>query len=377
MHPFRVGVCLLGLAAVAAARGSSSSLVDPQATRETAALFRNLQRLPADRILFGHQHATETGHGWSGDPDRSDVKSVVGSHPAVIGVDFGHLSGFPAEEIAKAKASLQKTIVDTYNRGGVTTVSWHFVNPVTPATGFRWKRGVSAAAVRDIIPGGAHHDAYRAILQTVAELAHALRGADGTLAPVIFRPYHEFDGDWFWWGKAHTTREDFIALWRFTVAYLRDTLHVHNFLYAFSPDMKFETEAEYLERYPGDAWADLVGFDDYGDFGRRGKYNLAGGLQRLRIVSDYAARNGKLAALTETGLESLTDENWWTGVLLKTLQNENLKLAYVLVWRNDPQSPTHFYAPFPGHPSAPDFVRFFEDPRTVFESDRPELYRTE
>lgn len=377
MHPFHVGVCLLGLAAVGAARGSSSALVDPQATRETAALFRNLQRLPADRILFGHQHATETGHGWSGDPDRSDVKSVVGSHPAVIGVDFGHLSGFPAEEIAKAKASLQKTIVDTYNRGGVTTVSWHFVNPVTPATGFRWKSGASAAAVRDIIPGGAHHETYQAILQTVAELAHGLRGADGTLAPVIFRPYHEFDGDWFWWGKAHTTREDFIALWRFTVEYLRDTLHVHNFLYAFSPDMKFETEAEYLERYPGDAWVDLVGFDDYADFGRRGKYNLAGGLQRLRIVSDYAIRSGKLAALTETGLESLTDENWWTGVLLETLQHEKLKLTYVLVWRNDSESPTHFYAPFPGHSSAPDFVRFYEDPRTVFENDRPELYRTE
>jgi mannan endo-1,4-beta-mannosidase len=340
-------------------------------------LFRRLQRLPADRILFGHQDATQYGHGWTGDADRSDVKSVVGSHPAVIGVDFGRLSGFPPDEIIKARATLQKAIVDTYNRGGVVTASWHITNPVTPATGFRWQEGASAPAVHDIIPGGAHHEAYKVILQTIAELAHAIKGADGTLAPVIFRPYHEFDGDWFWWGKAHTTREDFIALWRFTVSYLRDDRQVHNFLYAFSPDIRFESEAEYLERYPGDAWADLVGLDDYADFGRSKHYDLDAGVRRLKIISDYAARTGKLAALTETGLESIPDQHWWTGTLLKALETDGLKLAYVLVWRNDSTSPTHFYAPFPGHPSVPDFVRFYEDPRTLFENDLHGLYRAQ
>ena len=59
-------------------------------------------------MLFGHQHATEYGHGWSGDKNRSDVKSVVGSHPAVIGVDLAELSGRPEAEMLKAKQKLKQ-----------------------------------------------------------------------------------------------------------------------------------------------------------------------------------------------------------------------------------------------------------------------------
>ncbi len=177
---------------------------------------------------------------------------------------------------------------------------------------------------------------------------------------MIFRPYHEFDGDWFWWGKSHCTTEEFKQLWRFTVAYLRDSLEVHNFIYAFSPDNIFTTEEQFLERYPGDEWVDMVGMDNYGDFGRDGKYNVEAGLKKLKIVSAYAAKAGKVAAFTETDLESIPNQNWWTDVLLKTVKSENLKLAYVLVWRNDTQSPTHYYAPFPGHTSEANFIKFYK-----------------
>src|SRR4249919_3350307 len=77
----------------------SGSLIDKDATKETRALYSNLHKLSAKHILFGHQHATEYGHGWSGDENRSDVKSVTGSHPAVIGVDFSGLSGRPGDMI--------------------------------------------------------------------------------------------------------------------------------------------------------------------------------------------------------------------------------------------------------------------------------------
>ena len=354
---------------------SANGTIDPQATPETVALFHNLDILSEHHVLFGHQHATEYGHGWIGDQDRSDVQSVCGSHPAVIGVDLMGLSGRSNEEIEANKESLRRNIVMTYDRGGVTTVAWHFHNPVSE-TDFYWKEGLSAPAVGNLIPGGSHHERYKETLGTVADLAHSLRGNDGTLAPVIFRPFHEFDGNWFWWGKPHCTKEDFVALWRFTVSYLRDELQVHNFLYAFSPDCLFRTEEEFLDRYPGDEWVDMVGMDDYADFGRNGRYNVDLGFQRLKIVSDYARKAGKLAAFTETGLESIPDPTWWTDTLLKTLKSEGLKLAYVLVWRNDVQSPSHYYAPFPGHPCVPDFLRFYEDPFTLFEKDLPPLYKT-
>ncbi|EOR94970.1 Mannan endo-1,4-beta-mannosidase [Arcticibacter svalbardensis MN12-7] len=81
-------------------------------------------------------------------------------------------------------------------------------------------------------------------------------------------------------------------------------------------------------------------------------------IKRLTIVSDYAKKTGKLSAFTETGLETIPNPVWWTDVLLKTLKSANLELCYVLVWRNDSKSATHFYAPYPGQQSVPDFIKF-------------------
>lgn len=347
--------------------------IDKNATKETKALYQNLKIISKDHILFGHQHALEYGHGWSNEPNRSDVKSVTGSHPAVIGVDFSGFSGKPKEEVEKTKEVLRKNVIDTYNRGGITTVSWHFANPVSN-NGFYWKDSTSVAAMSLIKEGGSHHEQYKEILKTIADFAHSVKGKNGSLAPMIFRPYHEFDGDWFWWGKKFTSKEDFIAVWQFTVSYLRDTLGVHNFIYAFSPDTKFSSETEYLERYPGDDYVDMFGFDDYGDFGRDGKYDLENAAKKLKIISDLGIKKNKLAALTETGLESIPNPTWWTETLLKALKSEKLELAYVLVWRNDATSPTHFYAPFPGQVSVPDFIKFYNDPYTLFENDLKNVY---
>lgn len=351
----------------------SQKLVDPLATKETKALFKNLKHLSKNHSLFGHQHATEYGHGWSGDENRSDVKSVTGSHPAVIGVDISGFSGRPQEDINKTKEALKKNVTDTYNRGGVTTISWHFINPLSKG-GFYWVDSVSVPAVRHLIPGGEAHELYKSILKEVGTWANDAIGDDGKKVPMIFRPYHEFDGDWFWWGKSHATRDEFISLWKFTVSYLRDSLNVHNFLYAFSPDNRFNSEEEFLERYPGDDWVDMVGMDNYGDMGRDG-YNLPAAIKKLKIVSDYGRKKGKLAAFTETGLESIPDTTWWTQTLLKVMKEEGMQLAYVLVWRNDIQSPTHYYAPFPGHISVPDFMKFYHDPYTLFEKDLENIYR--
>jgi mannan endo-1,4-beta-mannosidase len=367
-------VILLSLLSLSVAQAQRKKPIDSNATRETKALYRNLHKLSKNHTLFGHQHATEYGHGWSGEEDRSDVKSVTGSHPAVIGVDFSGFSGRAPSAIQRNKELLRKNVVNTYNRGGVTTVAWHFSNPVSGG-GFNWRDSVSLPAVRYIIPGGESHEQYKEILQGIGEWAHSIKGADGNLVPVIFRPYHEFDGGWFWWGKPHATREEFISLWQFTVSYLRDSLGVGNFIYAFSPDNKFHTEEDFLERYPGDAWVDMVGMDNYGDLGRN-RYSVDTAAMKLKIVSAYARKAGKLAAFTETGLESIPNPTWWTGTLLQAMRAyPDMRLAYVLVWRNDVRSPTHYYAPYPGHSSVPDFMKFYEDPYTLFEKDLNQIYR--
>ncbi len=349
------------------------ALIDAHATRQTKALYSNLKRISKTGILFGHQNATEYGHGWSGDSDRSDVKSVVGSHPALIGVDFNGIASPRDTEAAKSQAEkLRMAIVDHYDRGGAITACCHLSNPVTGGN-FNYKAG-DGDTVKELLPGGSHHEQFKKILANIANFAKSCRGKDGNLVPIIFRPWHEFDGDWFWWGRGHCTVEEFTALYKLTVSELRDTNGVHNLVYAFSPDCKFENETDFLARYPGDAWVDLVGFDDYADFGRD-RYDLATGVKKLQIVSNYAKQHGKVAAFTETGLESIPNPTWYTGTLLKTLQTKGLELSYVMVWRNDQRSPTHYYAPFPGHSSVPDFQKFYDDPFTLFLKDLKSIYR--
>jgi mannan endo-1,4-beta-mannosidase len=291
----------------------------------------------------------------------------------MIGVDFSGFSGRPPVAINKAKDDLRKNVIATYNRGGVTTAAWHFSNPVSKG-GFYWVDSLSLPAVKYIVPGGSAHQQYKEILKIIGEFAQSVIGADGQLAPIIFRPFHELDGGWFWWGKPHCSRDEFISLWKFTISYLRDSLDVHNFIYAFSPDNKFKSEQDYLERYPGDEWVDMVGMDNYGDMGRN-RYDLDTAILKLRIVSDYAVKKNKLAAFTETGLESIPDTTWWTNTLLKVMKAGGLRLCYVLVWRNDIRSPTHYYAPFPGQVSVPDFIKFYNDPYTLFEKDLKNIYR--
>ena len=120
---------------------------------------------------------------------------------------------------------------------------------------------------------------------------------------------------------------------------------------------------------------DMVGMDNYGDMGRDG-YAPETAALKLKIVSDYARKAGKLAAFTETGLESIPNPKWWTETLLKVMRNSDMEIAYVLVWRNDIRSPTHYYAPYPGHPSVPDFIKFYDDPYTLFEKDLKGIYST-
>ena len=64
--------------------------------------------------------------------------------------------------------------------------------------------------------------------------------------------------------------EEYKTAYQFTVDYLKNTKGVHNILYAFSPDNSYTTETNYLSRYPGDKYVDVLGMDNYGDFDNQG-----------------------------------------------------------------------------------------------------------
>lgn len=349
-----------------------SVLVDKNATPETKALFYNLKKVQYEgKTLFGHHDALLYGHTWIGDKDRSDVKDITGAHPALLGLDFIRLTTPDTEKFESERKILTEVVKSTYNRGGVVTFCWHMSNPANGGS-FYWGKD-SIKVVSDILPGGVYHATYCSYLEKAANVVNDFRGINGELIPVIFRPFHEFDGDWFWWGKGHCTRDEFISLWQFTVEYLRDTLQIHNFLYAFSPDCKFDTEEEFLEYYPGDEYVDILGFDDYWDFRPDGNNNPASAEMKLKIISDIARKKDKVAALTETGLESVSRADWFTSVLMPIL--DRINVSYVMLWRNAYDMPHHFYVPYKGHSAEDDFIKFFNSPNVLFEDNIPEMYK--
>ena len=356
-------------------------LVDNNATDETAAVFYNLKIISETSILFGHQDATKrgvtnAGIQWANEQhlpsisrEKSDVKEVTGAYPAVYGHDFIHIANFVTGDWFDYETKIARELtIDAYHRGGVNTYAWHYANPVSKDD-FYWDES-PIRAVDKILPGGSHHEVYKQSLKTIADFAKTLIGADGRLIPIIFRPFHEFDGDWFWWGKSHCTPAEYKQLYQFTVTYLRDNMGVHNFLYAWSPDKNFNSETEYLERYPGDKYVDLVGTDNYGDFAAKSTIPLAA--KKLKIVSDVAEKKNKLAALTETGLQNLPQSDWYTESLLKALQTQKLKLAYVLLWANTTGS---FWTPYKGHPAEQDFIKFKNNPYILFGDKVPDIYK--
>ncbi|MEM9934124.1 MAG: glycosyl hydrolase [Bacteroidota bacterium] len=350
---------------------NAQSLVDSEANTETVALYNNMLDLSQEHILFGHQDALAYGVGWrKWHKRRSDVKEVSGKYPAVFGWEMSKLGKSPLNIDSVSFAHMKGWMKQAYKLGGVNEISWHVDNFVTG--GDSWE--VGEKVVSSILPGGEHHQAFLTKLNLFADFVRDLRV--GFLKkrdiPIIFRPFHEHTGSWFWWGKDHCTAAEYKQLFRFTVAYLRDTQDLHNILYCYSPDI-VESKEHYLERYPGDEYVDILGIDNYHDFKQDGRTEDM--LKRLRIVVALAEEKGKVAALSETGLESIPDPQWWTEKVLMPIKGDEVasRIAWLMVWRNARKS--HHYAPFPGHLSAKNFVEFSRDPIMLFAEDVSDIYR--
>ncbi len=347
--------------------GESTGFItaDKNATPETKALFGNLMKYQDQSLMFGHQDDLAYGVGWWADDFRSDVHDVTGQYPAVFGWDAGEIGQERNIDSVSFK-KMQDWMIRVYEEGGINTLSCHLDNPVTGGTAWDKTRAVYA-----ILPGGEKHDFYKSVLNDLATFIRGIKTSEGTPVPIIFRPFHELNGGWFWWGRGNCTPGEFTALFRFTVEYLRDEKGLHNLLYCYSTD-RFKDEADYMERFPGEEYVDLLGYDDYHSFST--KESIPEGIKSLRTLVLLGERMNKPTALTETGLQAIPIQNWWTDYVLKPIKSDSIarKITYMLVWRNADTS--HHYAPYPGHPSAPGFREFGKDEFTWFLDDLPEMY---
>ena len=350
--------------------------IDKKATRETVNLYKHLQRIPDKGFLFGHQDDLAYGVGWKYIPGRSDVKEVTGDYPALYGWELGRIELDHAVNLDSVPFDKMKSFIRTvYDRGGIVTLSWHLNNPLTGKTAWDPAPGTVAS----ILQGGEKNELYKSWLDKVANFILSLKTKNSVPIPVILRLFHELSGNWFWWGKDHCTPEEFMQLWHFTISYLRDTKNIHQLLYAYNTD-RFSSKEDYLLKFPGDDWADILGFDIYqrnsGKEGNAAFIKDAGNM--LTMLDEIAFEKNKIPALTEFGYGKVPDSTWWTNVLLKTLDRH--KISYALAWRNagyKTSGEVEYYLPYIGQQSAKDFVKFYNNPKTLFQKDvtRENLYK--
>ena len=327
-----------------------------------------LQKVVADnKYIFGHADDTAYGHSWAYEPGRSDVNEVAGDYPGLINWDLGkleldslkNLDGVPFDYMVAE-------IRNQHARGGINSISWHLRNPVTG--GDSWDVSNPLSVKEIVVEGTDANKVMKEWITKTADFIGNLKDENGEGIPVLYRPWHEHTGSWFWWGAKGSTPTEYKSLWKMTRE-IFDEKGVDNVVWVYSPD-RVPDLSKYMERYPGDDYVDVMGIDIY-QFGaeegiEKFKEDVRGGLE---IAAKAAQEHGKLLAFTETGLESIPVYEWYSDILYPAI--ESFPIAYVCVWRNAQEAtkPDHFYAPYPGHPSAESFIEFYNKPKTLFARD--------
>lgn len=356
-------IVLLSLVLLAACR---------PAKEDTAAqlLLQRLDSLQKQGCMFGHQDDPMYGVHWQYEPGRSDVLESCGDYPAVMGFDLGGIEIEASRNLDSVPFDRIRTeIQEHHRRGGIVTLSWHPRNPITSdeTVGAPWPAGtswdVTSGVVASLLPGGAEHQRMLVWLSRVRDFLASLTDDQGKPIPLIFRPWHENNGGWFWWGATHCTPEEYHALWNMTQDYINADL-ASSIVWAYSPNLDGSlTEEKFLVRYPGDDRVDMIGLDAY-QWGTEEDYvNQAGA--DLNYLCAFGAAHNKLVALTECGRRSMPDPTWWNKVFLPLIKS--YPLSYALVWRNG-DAQEHF-GPVPGTSNAAWFKIVYNNPRILFLND--------
>ncbi len=320
-------VCLVGGVQLLTAQGRQS-------------LIDRLTVLQTRGYMFGHQDDPFYGLTWEWDRGRSDVMEASGDYPAVMGFDMGGIEMDDEKNLDSVPFTrIREEMLAHVRRGGVVTLSWHPRNPLTGGTA--WDN-IDTTVVRSILPGGSQHRKFLLWMKHVRDFLRTLRGDNDRPIPIIFRPWHENNGAWFWWGAKQCRPEEYRALWCMLQDYLINE-GFDNLLWSWSPNLGLKDSD--FESYPGDDRVDLIGLDAY-QWGTEKDFvtQLNADLKRL---TQKAAESGKLLALTECGLKNLPDPTWWTRVLKP--QIDQYPISYFLVWRN---AKHEYFGPAPGEKNA-------------------------
>ena len=219
-------------------------------------------------------------------------------------------------------AQLQKHVA----RGGFVGMSMHPPNPWTSKSSW----DVNNVSYEELTtPGSRANKRYQKWLRQVADILEELQKRNVT---VLWRPLHEANGDWFWWGYGGAnpglTPEQYKALWRSLFQYFVEERGLHNLLWVYSSNVTTGHEVVRFDNaYPGGNYVDVVALDYYGDR-----------LSAMRADYKTLGSFGKVVALSEYGPKSNSGGQLSAEAWLSTMKSEFPAFAYFCSWHSWPNN---------------------------------------
>lgn len=351
----------------------------------------------SDQVLFGHQN--DVSRSVNANASLGDVYDVTGSVSGVFGIDTLALAGSEAggTDAASALRNSVEYSKKAAQNGAIVSLSAHMPNFTNSKIkknddgsydffncDFSESKDLSNDSLKTILPGGENNEVYNAYLDIIADYANRLAMDK---IPVMFRPLHENTGSWFWWGSTNS-EESYKSLYRYTRDYL-ESKGVHNLLYVYSPCGPVSSEEDFMSRYPGDEYVDVLGFDYYADYtyGQDADESYFENLDSTcRVVSKIADEHNKIAGISECGVRVTREDGSSDGLLVKgnpiakeksgynwyQKVNDVAKknnMPYYLVWANF--SDTNFYVPYKyddtyGQEMINEFIDYYNDSSSIF-----------
>jgi mannan endo-1,4-beta-mannosidase len=239
---------------------TSPAPVNPHATSEARALLQFLDSIGGQYTLTGQHNFPNDGSRWT---DR--VYDLTAKYPALFGEDFGFSAGEDKDSVESRPAMIAE-VKRQYEHGAVIALTWHAVKPTEDEpvtfhdsvqghlTDFEWRELLT--------PGTALNLRWQAQVDVIAGYLRQLRDAH---VPVLFRPYHEINGNWFWW-DGRPGPDGSAALYRQIYDRFVNVHHLDNLLWVWNVNAPGGNAGSIADYYPGAAYADILTIDIYGEF---------------------------------------------------------------------------------------------------------------
>jgi mannan endo-1,4-beta-mannosidase len=261
----------------AASAAPAAQPATPDASPEARALLDLLHRISGKYTLTGQ-------HNYPNTKDRNSqfAARYSGKRPAIWSTDMGFAQDGNTDSYL-ARPDIVQEAKRQHQMGSLVTICWHAVPPTAnePVT-FRPERGAASnrlASVqgrllddqfKDLLtPGTDLHRHWEAQVDAIAMHLKELQKAH---VPVLWRPYHEMNGDWFWWGGRrgdNSTR----ALYRQLFDRFVKHHHLNNLIWVWSVDRPTRPAMQFSDYYPGDEYVDVLALDVYGSDFKQSYYD--------------------------------------------------------------------------------------------------------